>query len=76
MNRTYIYTILLLKLDINVSGCHRKIYMTKAHVKLANTGQALLSILDLASGVIDDESGCMLGRTASLAIASITRAKT
>lgn len=32
------YTILLLKLDARVSGYHRQIYMTVAHVILAKMG--------------------------------------
>jgi hypothetical protein len=73
---TYMYTILLRKLEAKVSGYHRKIYMTKAQVILANTGQALSVILVRASGVMREERGCMLGWIASLARESITRAKT
>lgn len=46
------YFILLRKLEANVSGYQRKIYMTKAHVKLAKTGQALFVIFSRVSGVI------------------------
>lgn len=44
------YFILLLKLDWMLSGCHRKIYMTKAQLSVANTGQAFSSILIFSFG--------------------------
>jgi hypothetical protein len=68
--------MLLLKLDISVSGCQRKMYITSAQLRLANTGQALASILARDSGVIKEERGCIFGWTESLARASTTRAKT
>lgn len=68
--------MLLRRLDARVSGYQRKMYMTEAQVILAKTGQALSVIFVRASGVIRDESGCMLGWMASLARESITRAKT
>jgi hypothetical protein len=39
---THMYCILLLKLETMLSGCQRKTYMTNAHDKLANAGQAFL----------------------------------
>jgi hypothetical protein len=41
------YFILLLKLGWMLSGCHRKMYMTKAQLRLAKAGQAFLSIMAL-----------------------------
>ena len=78
------YFILLLKLGWMVSGCHLKMYMTKAQLRLAKIGQALFSILDFHSGdnlwvnnvgvgVELVALGCSM---LSLARASITRAKT
>jgi hypothetical protein len=67
-----------------LSGCHLKMYMTKAQLKLANTGQAFRSINAFVSGlnrcvnnvgvgvVLVMLGGSMLRR----ARASITRAKT
>jgi hypothetical protein len=46
----YIYFILLLKLGWMVSGYHRKMYITKAQLKLAKTGQALAVILSRERG--------------------------
>lgn len=68
--------MLLRRLDTRVSGYQRKMYMTKAQVKLAKTGQALSVIEARASGVMREERGCMLGWMASLARESMTRAKT
>jgi hypothetical protein len=42
--------MLLLKLGWIVSGCHRKMYMTSAQLRLANTGQALAVIFSRARG--------------------------
>jgi len=78
------YFILLLKLDWMLSGCHLKMYMTKAQVKLANTGQALFSIFAFNSGDslwvnrvgVGVELVVLGGWMLSLARASITRAKT
>jgi hypothetical protein len=70
------YTILLRRLEARVSGYQRKIYMTDAQVILAKTGQALSVIFVRASGVMREESGCMLGWMASFPRESITRAKT
>lgn len=36
--------MLLLRLEIRVSGYQRKMYMTKAQLRLAKTGHALLVI--------------------------------
>ena len=44
---TYIYFILLRKLGCNISGYHRKINMTNAQLKLANTGHAFRSTVPL-----------------------------
>jgi len=44
------YFILLLKLGWILSGCHLKIYMTNAQLKLANTGHAFSCIRLLISG--------------------------
>ena len=78
------YFILLLKLGWMLSGCHLKIYMTNAQLKLAKMGQALFSILDFNSGdrlcVHSVGVGVVLvilgGSMLSFARASITRAKT
>lgn len=67
-----------------LSGCHRNIYITKAQLKLAKTGQAFLSIMAFVSGenrcvksvgvgvVLVMVGGSMLSR----ASANMTRAKT
>jgi hypothetical protein len=78
------YFILLLKLGWMLSGCHRKIYITKAQLRLAKTGQAFRSIIAFVSGlnrcvnkvgvgvVLVMLGGSMLRR----ARANMTRAKT
>lgn len=48
--RTYIYLMLLLKLGWMVSGYHRKIYMTKAQLRLAKTGHALFWMVEMVEG--------------------------
>lgn len=53
--------MLLLRLDTMLSGCQRKMYMIKAQVRLAKTGHAFSLIFVRDSGVISDESGCILG---------------
>lgn len=68
--------MLLRRLDMRVSGYQRKIYMTKAQLREANTGQALFSICVRDSGVMREEKGCILGWTASLPAARTTRANT
>lgn len=79
---TYIYFMLLLKLGCMLSGCHRKMNMTKAQLRLAKTGHALALIFSRISG----ERSCV-GRTGigiegdgvemeRRARASMTRAKT
>ena len=73
---TYIYTMLLRRLDISVSGYQRKMYMTNAQLRLAKTGHAFFWISDRDSGVMREEKGCMPGSTESLAMARTTRAKT
>ena len=73
---TYIYVILLLKLFTIDSGCHLNTYITAAQLSDANAGHALSCILVRASGVINEERGCMFGCTERLAKASTTRAKT
>ncbi len=81
---TYMYFILLLKLDCMLSGCHLKMYMTNAQLRLANTGQAFCSIFALSSGenlwVNSVGVGVPLvtlgGWMLSFARASMTRAKT
>ena len=42
--------MLLLKLGWIVSECQRKMYITKAQLRLANTGQACSRIFALVSG--------------------------
>ena len=61
MTVTYMYTMLLRRLDTRVSGYQRKMYMTNAQVKLAKAGQALSVMVARASGVMRDERGCMPG---------------
>ena len=76
------YFILLLKLGCMLSGCHLKMYITKAQLRLAKTGQAFAFIFSRISG----ERSCV-GRvgmgmegdgveTERRASASMTRAKT
>lgn len=82
--KTYMYFILLLKLDWMLSGCHLKMYMTNAQLKLANTGQALFSIFAFSSGEslwvksvgVGVELVALGGSMLSFARASITRANT
>jgi hypothetical protein len=84
VSKTYMYFILLRKLGWMLSGCHLKMYMTNAQLKLANTGQAFLSIFAFSSGenlwVKRVGVGVMLvalgGSMLSFASASITRANT
>jgi hypothetical protein len=79
---TYIYFILLLKLGCMLSGCHLKMNITKAQLRLAKTGHAFAFIFSRISG----ERSCV-GRvgmgmavegveTERRARASMTRAKT
>jgi hypothetical protein len=42
--------MLLLKLGWTVSGCHRNMYITKAQLRLAKTGQAFAVIFSRADG--------------------------
>jgi len=44
------YFMLLLKLGWMLSGCHLKMYITNAQLKLANTGQAFSCIFALVFG--------------------------
>lgn len=44
--------MLLLRLETRVSGYQRKMYMTKAQLRLAKTGHALFLIWARDSGVI------------------------
>lgn len=53
---TYIYFILLLKLGWIVSGYQRKMYMTRAQLRLAKTGQAPAWICARAEG---ERKGCV-----------------
>jgi hypothetical protein len=84
MTTAYMYFILLLKLDCMLSGCHLKIYMTKAQLRLANTGQALCSIFAFNSGDnlwvnnvgVGVELVALGGSMLSFARASMTRANT
>ena len=76
------YFILLLKLGCMLSGRHLKMYMTKAQLRLANTGHAFAFILSR----ISRERSCVgkvgIGtagdgvETERRARASMTRAKT
>jgi hypothetical protein len=76
------YFILLLKLGCMLSGCHLKINITKAQLRLAKTGHAFALIFSRISG----ERSCVgrVGRgmegdgveTERRARASMTRAKT
>jgi hypothetical protein len=78
------YFMLLLKLDWMLSGCHLKMYMTNAQLKLAKTGHAFFWTMALVSGdslcVHNVGVGVVLvmlgGSMLSLANASTTRAKT
>jgi hypothetical protein len=72
----YMYVILLFKLRWIDSGCQRKIYMTKAQLKLAKKGHAFALMCARAVGVISEDRGFTLGSIDSFASASITRAKT
>jgi hypothetical protein len=87
--QAYIYFMLLLKLGWIVSGYHRKIYITKAQLRLAKTGQALAVIFSRELGEsrevdLRDETDDGYGNdgsgdgpcTASLARARMTRANT
>ena len=79
---TYIYFMLLRKLGCMLSGCHLKMNMTKAQLRLAKTGQAFALIFSRSWG----ERSCVgkvgIGtegegvETERRARASITRAKT
>ena len=80
---THMYFILLLRLGCILSGCHLKIYITNAQLRLAKTGQEFACILARTSGesncvgndigkVESDDGAC----TESLANANTTRAKT
>lgn len=67
-----------------LSGCHLKMYMTMAQLKLAKTGQAFCRIFSLVDGGsrcvhsvgVGVELVMLGGSMLSLAKASITRAKT
>lgn len=76
--------MLLLKLGWMLSGCHLKMYMTKAQLRLANTGQACCRIFSLVDGGrrcvhnvgVGVELVMLGGSMLSLAKARTTRAKT
>lgn len=82
--KTYMYFMLLLKLGWMLSGCHLKMYITNAQLRLAKTGQAFCWIFSFVAGdsrwVHNVGVGVVLvmlgGSMLSLARASITRAKT
>jgi len=81
---THIYFILLRKLGCMLSGCHRKINITNAQLKLAKTGHAWCRIAALVSGdnLCVNKVGIgvvlvlLMGSMLSRASANITRAKT
>ena len=52
---TYMYFMLLLKLGCMLSGCHLKMYITNAQLRLAKTGQAFACIRDL----VCSDSSCV-----------------
>lgn len=78
----YIYFILLLKLGCTLSGCHLKMNMTNAQLRLANTGHAFALIFSRISsgrswvGIVGMGTAGDGFEMAMRASASMTRAKT